>query len=82
MASRVTSAESSEPGGRSRVVSRGAAANDRRKNLGDTARTESGRSASASSMWKSKSNLGESNQTNKNSRAPKGQKRGTGVAPY
>ncbi|CAM9280499.1 unnamed protein product [Ectocarpus sp. 4 AP-2014] len=82
MASRVTSAESSEPGGRSRVASRGAVANDRRKNPGDTARTESGRSASASWMRKSKSNLGESNQTNTNSRAPKGQKRGTDVASY
>ncbi|CAM9478113.1 unnamed protein product, partial [Ectocarpus sp. 13 AM-2016] len=82
MASRVTSAESSEPGGRSSVVSRGAAADERRKKRGDTARTESGRSASASSMRKSKSNSGESNQTNKNSRAPKGQKSGTGVASY
>ncbi|CBJ33004.1 hypothetical protein Esi_0402_0018 [Ectocarpus siliculosus] len=82
MASRVTLAESSEPGGRSRVARFGAAANDRRKKPGETARTESGRSASASSMRKSKSNLGESNQTNKNSRAPNGQKRGTGVASY
>ncbi|CAN0500328.1 unnamed protein product, partial [Ectocarpus sp. 12 AP-2014] len=82
MASRVTLAESSESGGRSRVASRGAAANDRRKKPGDTARTESGPSASASSMRKSKSNLGESNRTNKNSIASKGQKRGTGVASY
>lgn len=82
MASKVTLAESSEPGGRSRVASFGAAATDRRTKTGDTAQTESGRSASASSMRKSKSYLGKSNQTNKNSRVSKGQKRSTGVASY